>query len=133
MKLKALIVAVLIFISFKGYSQDGFTYATTAKDGTEFYYKIKDIDNGFSTEVWIKSYEKAKKVKNKKGKYITVGGGYTLSLLEIFCYSQTYKIKALVKYNSRGQVVSSDNIGSVISENIVPGSVMESIYNEVCG
>lgn len=135
MKLRLLAFLLLGLISSKGYSQDGFIYSTSSTDGTDFYYKIKDTtefsNSIFSVELWLKYNIKSKRVKNKKGKYITTGGGHTLQLLDISCSSQTYSIESTIKYNSKGQVVYSDEFPRP-SEHIAPGSVMEGVYKDVC-
>lgn len=131
MKLKVLAILVMGLVSIQGYAQEGFTYAFSVKDG-EYYYKIKrDTSFGLSKEVWIMDIEKPKTIKNKKGKYVKTGGGKILHLMDISCSSQTYQIKSSVKYNSKGKVISSDNSPS-FSEYIVPGTVMEGLYDEIC-
>lgn len=135
MKLRLLAFLLLGLISSKGYSQDGFIYSTSSTDGTDFYYKIKDTTDFFnsisSVELWLRYNTPSKRVKNKKGKYITTGGEKILRLLTIYCSSQTYDVKSTIKYNSRGQVIYSDDFPEH-SQNIVPGSVMEGVYKDVC-
>lgn len=135
MKLRLLAFLLLGLISSKGYSQDGFVYSTSSTDGTDYYYKIKDTtgfsNSIFSVELWLKHNNKPKRIKNKKGKYITTGGEKILRLVNISCSSQTYTVESTVKYNSRGQVVYSDEFPRP-SEHIVPGSVMEGVYEDVC-
>lgn len=75
--------------------------------------------------------EKPRTIKNKKGKYVKTGGGKILQLMDISCSSQTYQIKSGVRYNSKGEVIASDNFGD-FPKNIVPGTVMESLYDEIC-
>lgn len=136
MKLRLLAFLLLGLISSKGYSQDGFIYSTSSTDGTHFYYKIKDTTEFFnsisSVKLWLKYNNKPKRVKTKKGKYITTGGGEVLELLDISCSSQTYAVESTVKYNSRGQIIYSDDLPKYYSQNIVPGSVMEGVYKDVC-
>lgn len=141
MKVKSLLVALLGFLSMKSYSQDGFRYLGASTDGTEYYYKIKnqaDLSFGYgrgkisSAEVWVKNTEKTRRVKNKQGKYVTVGGGYTLSLFKFSCSEQTYTIDDMIKYNSKGNVVSSNKMVSILPSHIPPGSVVESLYQRVC-
>lgn len=132
MKLKALTIMIMSLISLQIYAQEDFTYVTSSKDGIDYYYKMKSDDElGMSKELWIKNNEKTRRVKNKKGQYVSVGGGKTLTLMKINCYSKTYELKKTIKYNSKGDIISSKNwLG--FPEDIVPNSIVEGIYDEVC-
>lgn len=139
MKLKVLAILVMGLVSIQGYAQERFTYAFSS-GGTDYYYKIKrDNSNDdylglsklFPKEVWIMRIEEPRTIKNKKGKYVKTGGGKILQLMDISCSSQTYQIKSSVKYNSKGEVISSDDFGH-FPKNIPPGSVIEGLYDEIC-
>ena len=130
---KLLFVFLLGMLPTFIYSQDGFEYATTSKDGTDYYVKIVDDGSyGFGVKAWVKHTNKTKSFKNKKGKMVTTGGGYTLTLMEFSCNSKSYVVKQSVTYNKAGNVTSSDDMFSPISKEIVPGTVMEGIFDAVC-
>lgn len=131
MKLKVLAILVMGLVSIQGYAQEGFTYAFSSR-GTDYYYKIKrDNSLGLSKQVWVMRIEEPKTIRNKKGKYVKKGGGKILELIEISCSSQEVETKSIVKYNSKGEIIWSKDFPS-FPEYIVPGSVMEALYDEIC-
>lgn len=132
---KLFIIFILSFLPIHSFSQEDFKYATSSKDGTDYYIKIVEKDSEYGLlplKVWVKNTNKTKTFKNKKGKLVTTGGGYTLVLMEISCRSKTYIIKQSVTYNNAGNVTESDDNYSPISKEIVPGSVMEGIFDSAC-
>lgn len=138
MKLKVLAILVMGLVSIQGYAQEGFTYYGTSSRGTDYYYKIKSDKSSddlglskWSKEVWIMSIDKPRTIKNKKGKYVKTGGGKILDLIDMYCSSQKYQIKSSIEYNSKGKVIWSKDFPS-FPEYIVPGSVMETLYDEIC-
>lgn len=112
------------------YSQEGFEYAITG-NGVDYYYKIESDMMGFSKDIWLKYDRPTKKVKNKSGKYITKGGGYTMAFMEIGCSSKTHQTKNIINYDKNGNVTGRDDVPT-FSKPIVPGSVIEGIHKKVC-
>lgn len=126
---KILLILILLFTS-KIYSQNNdFVYVTSAKDGTEVY--VKQEDEVFNTKhFWIKMTNPVKKVKSKSGKYIKSGGGYTMQFMKLDCSDKTYSTSDGVMYNTSGKVVRE--VFDLYNERVIPGSIMEGIYNYVC-
>ncbi len=126
-----ILLAILLFINVS-YSQsdEDFNYATTSKDGTEYYVYIEKTTD-YSKEIWVKSLIPAKTIKNKKGKYVKVGGGYNLAFIIISCSKKKYDITQTISYDKNGEVTDNNDFISY-DERIVPGSVMSGIYNFVC-
>ena len=121
----------MLLISVSSYAQDGFQYATTG-NGVDYYYRIENSGLlGMYKEIWLKYDKPTKKVKTKSGKYVTRGGGYTMAFMEIGCSSKTHQTKNIINYDKNGNVTERDDIPT-FSKPIVPGSVIEGIYNAVC-
>ncbi len=129
---KILILFTIILSAYLYSQQEGFQYATTDKKGIDYYYKLERNNlYGMSQKVWIKYAAESKQVKNKKGKLINSGGGKVLTLFDISCQYNTYQILNTIKYNKKGEVIWSNNIPST-TENVVPGSLIEGIYEVIC-
>jgi hypothetical protein len=128
---KILFTLLLILISQKSLSQnDEFTYVASATDGTEVYV-LYERDNYGTKEFWVKMVKPVKTVKNKKGKFIKSGGGYTLAFFKMDCSTKTYSTSDGVEYNRNGQVVNRSFI-DVYDEKVIPGSVLSAVYKFVC-
>ncbi len=69
-----ILLSILLFVNVS-YSQsnEDFNYVTTSIDGVEFYVYIEK-DTDYTKEIWVKGLTPTKTIKNKKGKYVTVGG-----------------------------------------------------------
>lgn len=129
---KVLILITIILSEYLYSQQDGFQYAATDNKGVDYYLKLEG-DNlyGLSQKVWIKHIDESKQIKSKKGKLISTDRGKVLTLFNISCQYNTYQILNTIKYNKNGDVIWSNNIPSS-TENVVPGSVMEGIYEAIC-
>lgn len=127
-----LFLLVLFFLSFsKIYSQtEEFNYVTSSKSGEDYYVLIKKY-NDYSTEIWVKKTEPIKYKKNKKGKTIKTGGGNVLTFMTIKCGESTYDLGECISYYENGNVKSSVDISSY-ENRVIPGSVMEALYDFVC-
>lgn len=134
--MRKVLLLFIMTISACLYSQDGFQYVTTSKDGTDYYYQISshvDSNMGLYTDFWLKTGIPAKKIKTKSGKYSTTGGGYFLTLMRISCLEKTYLFKNTIKYDSAGKVIGTHDFPIADEPKpIVPNSVVETIYKTVC-
>lgn len=126
-----ILLAILLFINVS-YSQsdEDFNFVTTSKDGTEYYVYIEK-NTEYSKEIWVKSLIPTKTIKNKKGKYVKIGGGYNLAFIIMSCSKKKYDINQTVSYNKDGKVTENSDFPSY-DKKIVPGSVMSGIYDFVC-
>ena len=92
---------------------------------------MKFEDEIFNTKnFWVKMTNPIKTIKNKSGKYIKSGGGYTLQFMKLDCSYKTYSATDGVTYNSSGKVVRETF--DLYNERVIPGSIMEGIYRYVC-
>ena len=139
MKLKFLTFALITLLPFNVWAQwgqldqDGFRYVATSNRGVSFYYRIQSsIDIMKSADVWIKAKEKSKTYKNSKGKVITTGGNIGLWLMKISCSNSIkYTIEKFIQYNSKGVPIAEED-GSYKEEYVVPGTMMDSIFDSIC-
>ena len=111
-------------------AQEGFQYAVTG-NGVDYYYRIENDIMGISKQIWLKYDRRSKKVKTKSGKYITKGGGFTMAYMEIGCSSKTHQTNNIINYDNNGNPTERDDTPT-FSKPIVPGSVIEGVYNAVC-
>lgn len=109
---------------------DGFKYVAKSKDGSIYSVIIEKTTYG-NTEIWVKNTIPLKTIKNSKGKLVKSGGGHVLTYMVVNCDDKEFTIEEKVIYNSKGDVVKSDKIGS-FNNKIVPGSVMSAIYSNIC-
>lgn len=131
MKAKIYLTLLLILSFSKIYSQnEEFTYVTSSKNGE--YYSVLIIKiNDYSTELWVKKTEPIISKKNKSGKIIKTGGGYSLTFMTIKCGDSTYDLGESIAYDQNENIKSNIDIASY-ENRVVPGSVMSAIYNFVC-
>lgn len=132
--MKKILLLFIMILSTCLYSQDGFQYVTTSKDGTDYYYQISsDIDSnmGLYTDIWLKYNTQNKKVKAKSGKYITKKGNSILSLMRISCFNKSFIIKNSFQYSNKGSLIKKDE-PFMTEQPIPPGSVIDNIYQVVC-
>ncbi|MBW8359593.1 MAG: hypothetical protein K0M63_07310 [Weeksellaceae bacterium] len=111
-------------------AQEGFQYAVTG-NGVDYYYRIENDIMGISKQIWLKYDRPSKKVKTKSGKYVTKGGGFTMAYMEIGCSSKTHQTNNIINYDNNGNPTERDDTPT-FSKPIVPGSVIEGVYNAVC-
>lgn len=91
-------------------------YAVLAAD----LYKVK-IANSDYPEVWLRGYH----AKNPKVAYRE-----SKLLVAIDCRRDTYFLRKVVRYDSKGEVTESS--GPFASEPIIPGSIAESWRAAIC-
>lgn len=130
---KYLYALIFVFVFYNiSYSQsyDDFNYVTTSTKGTEFYVYIEKNTN-YSKEVWVKFINPTKTIKNKKGKYVKVGGDFNVTFYTIYCSTKKYDSSKTVSYNKNGDITYSGDLQNY-GERIIPGSVLSSIYDFVC-
>ena len=131
MKAKIFLTLLLILSFSKIYSQnEEFTYVTSSKNGEDYSVLIIKI-NDYSTELWVKKTEPIISKKNKSGKIIKTGGGYSLTFMTIKCGDSTYDLGESIAYDQNENIKSNIDIASY-ENRVVPGSVMSAIYNFVC-
>lgn len=115
------------FLSVVAFGQD-FKFAFKS-DKTNIY--IKEEGNG---KAWVKYVDQIRTIKNKKGKYVKVGGETFMTYDRYDCKNKTTSSKAYIKYNRNGNVVDSYDYGFFTNEkSIIPGTVGEGILDIVCG
>lgn len=128
---KVLLTILFFIISSKSFSQnDEFQYVVSAKDGTEVYI-LFEKDNYGIKEFWAKMVLPVKNVKNKKGKLIKIGGGYTLEFFKMNCSDKTYSTSDGIKYNENGDVIQTNYLESY-NEKVIPGTVMSAVCRYIC-
>lgn len=132
---KVLIILCLLFATIS-YSQneDGFEYIGDSNDGTQYFVKIEKI-NFNSKDTWLKWIEPTKTVKNKKGKYVKIGGGHTLMAVKFYCEDKIYESTDCYVYDRNGNLkshIDMSNFRDKYEERIIPGTHIESVFNHVC-
>jgi hypothetical protein len=127
---------ILLNINFS-FSQDddGFIFYGIGSGKTEYYYNIEKSHTTASfnkiMDVWIKSVNPIKTVKNKNGKYIKTGGEKTLRLIEIVCDESTYNIKYVIQYDKNDNMIFEDN-DLQIDMQFIPGTVYSELKKAIC-
>ena len=131
MKKISFTILFLLLINFT-YSQndEDFTYIATEKNETKYYIHFEK-EGIISKEYWVKRIFPTKTIKNKKGKYVTTGGGYDFVYLEINCENKTYSTSDSIRYDSKGNVIARD-YSNEFNSKIIPGSVLFNIYGKIC-
>ncbi|MEG2079696.1 hypothetical protein [Chryseobacterium sp.] len=84
-----------------------------------------------SNSAWIKWIYLTKNVKDKKGKFIIVGGKQNLQLWDCDCSSKNYDIKNWIEYGRNGKAISSSQI-PIYNQPVIPESVGELIFEHIC-
>lgn len=132
MHVSSILTLSFLFLSFFAYSQSNveYTYVATTDDGVEFYLYVENSDR-FDVGLWLKEIKPFKTIKNKQGKNIQSGGGYTLSFITIICDERTFSISKVVKYNIQNKIISNKESMGVLHK-IIPGSVMGVVRASVC-
>ena len=111
-------------------SDEEFTYATSDKQGDNYYVYIESTESNYS-KVWIKSITTEKSYKNKKGKLVKTGGGKTMTFVKINCSDREYDSIESTTYNKSGSVINYRDY-PIYNEKVIPGSVMSGIFRTVC-
>ncbi|KQS92323.1 hypothetical protein [Chryseobacterium sp. Leaf394] len=75
-----------------------------------------------SNSAWIKWVYLTKKLKDKKGRFITVGGKQNLQLWDCDCSSKNYNIKNWIEYGRNGKAILSSQI-PIYNQPVIPESV----------
>jgi hypothetical protein len=136
--MKKILLTFFILLNFNfSFSQedDGFIYYGTGSGNTEYYYNIEKSQilsyNNKIMDVWIKSVNPIKTVKNKNGKYIKTGGEQTLRLIEFVCDNSTYNIKFVIQYDKNDKVIFEDN-DLQFDMQFIPGTVYNELKKTIC-
>jgi len=124
------LVFLLIFSLSFSQSDEDFEYAAKDVNGSEYYVYIEKV-NYSTKDVWIKVTKPLKTIKNKKGKYVKTGGGYTLTFMTINCDERKFDIMESHTYDKNGNVISNDDFPSY-NNKVVPGSVMSGVFSFTC-
>jgi hypothetical protein len=111
-------------------TQDEFVYIGMDAEKTKVYVK-KEKTEGNETEIWVKSVKPIKKIKNKKGKILTIGGNYTLIFMNFNCENKEYNTTFTYEYSSSGKLIRHMNIYDGYNK-VVPGTLGASIYEYLC-
>lgn len=132
MKAKLFFSFLFLYFANLSFSQtdEDFILAASAKDGSEYYVYIEKV-NYDSKDIWVKNPIPVKSVKNKKGKLIKSGGGYTLAFMKVNCSDREYDLIQTIAYDKNGNVkenYENDSYGN----KVIPGSIMSGIFEYVC-
>ncbi|MFP5436402.1 MAG: hypothetical protein ACLGH8_01280 [Bacteroidia bacterium] len=110
---------------------DEFVYVSTVKN-VDFYYKIESSVSEFQIiNIWLKTVNKDKPYKGKKGKLIYPKQYYTITYMTIYCGTNTYSQDNYITYNENGDIVSSGN-KNIFNNKIFPNTIAENIKNKLC-
>ena len=132
--MKKIILAITLMISSLTFAQEetDWTYLGDTNDGESIYLKLEQ-DNSYSKKAWVKFVKPITSKKNKQGKLIKVGGGYTIGLWTVDCDDKVYSINSRLTYNSKGTVISQgESFYDPERENIIPDTVGEFIFKNIC-
>jgi hypothetical protein len=130
---KLLFTLLILTISSKTFSQtdDEFQYVTSSKSGNEVYIHFEK-DNHGTKEFWLKMTEPIKTTKNKSGKIIKSGGGYSLEYITMDCSEKEYASSNAVKYDRNGNPTHRPEYYDTHGKKIIPGSVMSAVHKFIC-
>ena len=132
--MKKIILAITLMISTLTFAQEDtdWSYLGDTNDGEGIYIKLEQ-DNSYSKKAWVKFVKPITSKKNKQGKLIKVGGGYTIGLWTVDCDDKVYSINSRLTYNSKGIVISEgESYNDPERENIIPDTVGEFIFKNIC-
>lgn len=132
--MRKLILAITLIISTFAFAQDetGWKYIGDTNDGSEIYVKIESIDT-YLKEAWVKMTNPVISKKNKVGKIIKSGGGYSIGYWAVKCEDKTFSLSSRMKYNSKGAVLSQgEEYLDPRDERIIPDTVGEHIFKYIC-
>ena len=130
---KILFTLLILTISSNTFSQtdDEFQYVTSSKSGNQVYIHFEK-DNYGTKEFWLKMTEPIKTTKNKSGKIIKTGGGYSLEFITMDCSEKEYGSSNAVKYDRNGNPTQRPDYYDTQGEKIIPGSVMSAVHKYIC-
>lgn len=109
--------------------ENGFQFIGKSNDNIEYWIFI-EAKEYLKTKIWVKTIKPKVKKKNGKGKYVIVGGNYSMSFINLNCHEKEYEIIEVIDYDSSGKVIKSYKSYSL--NKIVPGSIMDSVYVFSC-
>ena len=132
--MEKIILAITLMISTLTFAQEetDWSYIGDTNNGEGIYLKIEQ-DNSYSKKAWVKFVKPITSKKNKQGKLIKVGGGYTIGLWTVDCDEKVFSINSRLTYNSKGLVISKgESYNDPERENIIPDTVGEFIFKNIC-
>ena len=132
--MKKIILAITLMISTLTFAQEetDWSYIGDTNNSEGIYLKIEQ-DNSYSKKAWVKFVKPITSKKNKQGKLIKVGGGYTIGLWTVDCDEKVFSINSRLTYNSKGLVISKgESYNDPERENIIPDTVGEFIFKNIC-
>lgn len=109
--------------------ENGFQFIGKSNDNIEYWTFVESKEYSI-TKIWVKSIKPKVKKKNSKGKYVFVGGNYTMSFINLNCSEKEYEVMDVIDYDSSGKVIKTYKSYSL--NKIVPGSIMDSVYFFSC-
>lgn len=116
--------------SKKSISFNDYEFIGSSKTEGELYVMMEKRDGNLN-EFWIKQTIPKKKFKNKNGKYITSGGGYSLAFIKLDCEERVYDCLKYIVYDSNGKVTNSKD-GRAYNEKVVPKTSLDVVREYVC-
>ena len=116
--------------SKKSISFDDYVYVGSSKTKGEIYVRMEKRDGNLN-DFWIKQTILTKKFKNKNGKYITSGGGYSLAFIKLDCEERVYDCLKYIVYDRNGKVINSKD-GRAFNEKVIPETVLDAVREYVC-
>ena len=132
--MKKIILAITLMISTLTFAQEetDWSYIGDTNNSEGIYLKIEQ-DHSYSKKAWVKFVKPITSKKNKQGKLIKVGGGYTIGLWTVDCDEKVFSINSRLTYNSKGLVISKgESYNDPERENIIPDTVGEFIFKNIC-
>ena len=132
--MEKIILAITLMISTLTFAQEetDWSYIGDTNNSEGIYLKIEQ-DNSYSKKAWVKFVKPITSKKNKQGKLIKVGGGYTIGLWTVDCDEKVFSINSRLTYNSKGLVISKgESYNDPERENIIPDTVGEFIFKNIC-
>ncbi|MBC8643728.1 surface-adhesin E family protein [Flavobacterium lindanitolerans] len=123
---------LLLLFSFTTYSQTKFELIATSGDNTKYYVKIEstNLDNMAKT-IWLKIEKSPKKIKSKSNKIAYHSQGYTLYYMTMYCHDRKYDNPEIYFYDGKGRLIEKNEI-LIYNANIVPDTIIETVYDYVC-
>lgn len=102
----------------------------TTQSGDRWFIKSEYVSkDGAAIKIWIKVEKKSKTII-KNGKSLNYTNVKSLILAEFDYNSKQFKFCSAINYDSNGKVLQSSDDESDW-ENIIPESVIETVYNKV--
>ena len=133
-KMKNIYLIICLLICTLTYSQEdsSWKYLGDSTDGSEIFMKLEDDSSNYK-EAWIKTKKPFSSKKNKQGKIVKTGGGYTMGFWKVNCSEKTYSITNRITYNSKGNAISEgEEYYDPRDERVIPDTVGEAIFSNIC-